>query len=144
MDLNTIRKVTGHILSAAIVFGAIVGIVQVLRLTTAYPRTDDAEVLANFIGMAPLVEGPVVQVAVQDNEFVRKGQLLYKIDERPYLYTLQRAVAAQRQLEGEIENERRRIAAQTDAVSAAEAATASARANEERASAEIDVARAAV
>lgn len=34
------------------------------------PRTDDAEIFANLIGMAPQVEGPIVELKVHDNQFV--------------------------------------------------------------------------
>lgn len=129
-------------MSAFIVLGALVSAGLVIWTTSSYPGTDDAEVVANFIGMAPLIEGPVTQLAVRDNDFVKKGQLLYKIDDRPYLYTLQRAEAAQAELEGEIENETRRIAAQNSAVDVAQAMTASAKANDDRAEAETKAARA--
>ena len=134
----------GQIVSACIVAGALISIVSVLRVVTRYPRTDDAEVTANFIGIAPVVEGPVVQLPVHDNDFVKKGDLLYRIDDRPYLYALQNAVAAQAELEGEIENESRRISSQVTRVDVANAGEQSALANEARASGEIEVAEAAV
>ena len=109
-----------------------------------YPRTDDAEVTANFIGIAPVVEGPVVQLPIHDNDLVRKGDLLYKIDDRPYLYALQNALAAQAELEGEIENESRRISSQVNGVDVANAGEQSAVANETRAADEIEVAEAAI
>ena len=55
---------------------AVVGLV-VLRKTTHHPRTDDAAVLANYIGIAPQVEGPLVRLPVHDNQFVKKGELLF-------------------------------------------------------------------
>ncbi|HTF66844.1 MAG TPA: biotin/lipoyl-binding protein [Edaphobacter sp.] len=134
----------GTIVSATIVLGAVLSGVVVLHAVTAYPRTDDAEVAANIIGMAPLVAGPVVQLPVHDNDLVKKGTLLYKIDDRPYLYALQNALAAQAQLEGEIENETRRIAAQVTTVDVANAGTQSAFANETRADDEITVSTAAI
>lgn len=138
------RTILGVAVSAFIVIGAIATGGLVIGRTTHYPRTDDAEVVANFIGMAPLVEGPVMELAVHDNEFVKKGQLLYKVDDRPYLYTLQRTIAAQAELEGEIRNEFRRIAAQQSGVSVAKASIDNARANQERAGAEINAAQASV
>lgn len=138
------RSRLGIAVSFAIVAGALIEAAIVIEKTSRYPRTDDAEVVANFIGMAPLVEGPVVELAVKDNQFVRKGQLLYKIDERPYLYTLQRAIAAQKELEGEIENESRRISAQQSGVNVAVAVKENAQANQERAVAEASAAEAAV
>ena len=134
----------GTVISAGIVLGALITGIVVLRDITLDPRTDDAEIVANFIGMAPLVEGPVVQLPVQDNQFVKKGELLYKIDDRPYLYALQNAVAAQAQLEGDIENENRRIAAQVSNVQVAEAGSQSSRANDLRANDDVKASEASV
>jgi membrane fusion protein, multidrug efflux system len=134
----------GSIVSACIVAGALVSAGLVLGDVVLYPRTDDAEVTANFIGIAPVVEGPVVQLPIRDNDFVKKGDLLYKIDDRPYLYALQSALAAQAELEGEIENESRRISSQVNSVDVANAAEQSALANEIRATDEIEVAEAAI
>jgi membrane fusion protein, multidrug efflux system len=102
---------------------------MVIHTVDTKPRTDDAEVFANFIGIAPVVEGPVVKLAVRDNEFVKQGDLLYEIDEAPYLYALQNAKAEQATLEGQIANETKQIASQTSAAVAAEAATRSAQAS---------------
>lgn len=124
--------------------GAVLTGAVVLYITTAYPRTDDAEVVANIIGMAPVVAGPVVELPVHDNEFVKRGTLLYKIDDRPYLYALQDALAAQQRLEGEIENESRRISAEVSGVDVANASRQNSIANEERADDEIKVSEAAI
>jgi multidrug efflux system membrane fusion protein len=134
----------GTAFSALIVAGALISGAIVLRDGSVYPRTDDAEVAANFIGMAPVVEGPVVDLPVHDNDLVKKGSLLYKIDDRPYLYALQNALAAQSELEGEIENESRRISSQVSRVAVANAGEQSALANETRADDEIKVAEAAI
>ena len=141
---NEKRTRRGTVISAVMVAGAVLSGALVIRATTLYPRTDDAEVVANFIGIAPLVEGPVMQLPVRDNQFVPKGSLLYKIDDRPYLYALQNALAAQATLEGDIENESRRIAAQVSTVAVAQAGSESARANEERAEDDVQVSEAAV
>ena len=134
----------GWILSACIVLGALISAGLVLRKVVLYPRTDDAEVTANFIGIAPVVEGPVVQLPIHDNDLVTKGSLLYKIDDRPYLYALQNALAAQAELEGEIENESRRISSENSHVDVANAGEQSALANETRATDEIEIAEAAI
>src|SRR5208337_1169468 len=78
----------GRILSALIVAGAIVSGLFVVYHTNRYPRTDDSEILANFIGIAPQVEGPLARLNVHDNQFVKKGELLFEIDDRPYRYAL--------------------------------------------------------
>jgi membrane fusion protein, multidrug efflux system len=82
-----------------------------------HPRTDDAEVFANLIGIAPQVEGPIVKLNVHDNEFVRRGQLLFVIDPRPYEYALEKAVSSQATLEGQVGDEQRKIAAQVSEIS---------------------------
>ncbi len=134
----------GSLISAIIVLAALISAGSVLRGVVLYPRTDDAEVTANFIGIAPVVEGPVAELPIHDNDLVKKGQLLYKIDDRPYLYALQNALASQAELEGEIENESRRISSQVSHVDAANAGEQNAEANETRASDEIQVAEAAI
>jgi multidrug efflux system membrane fusion protein len=85
------------------------------------PRTDDAEIFANFIGMAPQVGGPIVELHVQDNQFVKQGELLFVVDRRPYEYAYERALSEQASLEGQILDEQRRIAAQVSGVSVAQA-----------------------
>ena len=134
----------GHLISGFIVLGALLTGGIVLDTVVRYPRTDDAEVVANLIGMAPLVAGPVMELPVHDNDFVKRGGLLYKIDDRPYLYALQDALAAQQRLEGDIENETRRISAQESTVAVASASRQNAVANESRADDEIKVSEAAI
>jgi multidrug efflux system membrane fusion protein len=113
------RKLLGRSISIAIVaVAAIVGFLVLYR-TNYYPRTDDAEIFANFIGIAPQVDGPLVRLNVKDNQIVKTGDLLYEIDERPYQYALENALSEQAALEGQIADEQRGIAALVSAVSVA-------------------------
>ena len=48
------------------------------------PRTEDAQVRANVIGVAPQVGGSITAIHVKDNQLVHKGDLLFEIDSRPY------------------------------------------------------------
>jgi membrane fusion protein, multidrug efflux system len=115
------RKFIGRWISIVIVAGAVVIGLFVLYHSNYYPRTDDAEIFANFIGIAPQVDGPLVRLNVKDNQFVRKGDLLYEIDERPYQYVLENSISEQAALEGQIADEQRRISALVSAVSVAQA-----------------------
>jgi multidrug efflux system membrane fusion protein len=133
------RRITVAIAVAAVLLGTLA-----LYRTNQYPRTDDAEVFANFIGIAPQVDGPILRLNVHDNQFVRKGELLFEIDERPYQYALEKAVSDQAALEGQITDERRRIAALVSAVSGSQANVHSAQADAIRSAATIDEARANV
>src|SRR5258708_19480661 len=108
---KAIRNLRIAIVSAAVALG-----LAVLFETNRQPRTDDAEVLANFMGIAPEVEGPIIRLSVRDNQFVKKGELIFEIDDRPFRYELERAKSEQAALEGQIADDRRTIAAQQSAV----------------------------
>ncbi len=137
-------KLVGHILSVAIVIGTLVLGLVVIERTNSYPRTDDSEILANFIGMAPQVEGPILRLNVHDNQFVKQGDLLYEIDDRPYRYALEKAISDQAALEGQISDERRRIAALVSGVSVSQANVQGTEADVTRYAAAVDQARADV
>ena len=107
--------------SVAIILAALLLGTAVFWRAEGHPRTDDAEVFANLIGIAPQVEGPIVELKVHDNQFVRKGDLLFVVDPRPYQYALEKAESVQSALEGQISDEQRRIAAQVSEVSVASA-----------------------
>src|SRR5215510_1602841 len=138
------RRRLGRWLSIGIVITAVTLGVVVLYRTNHYPRTDDAEVLANLIGIAPQVEGPIIRLHARDNQFVKQGDLLFEIDERPYQYALERAISEQAALEGQIEDERRKIASQVSAVDVAKASVQGSKSDIDRYSAAIDQARADV
>jgi membrane fusion protein, multidrug efflux system len=128
---SSVSRELGRWLSIGIVTAAVVLGLIVLYRQNYYPRTDDAEVFANFIGIAPQVDGPLIRLSVRDNQFVKKGELLYEIDERPYEYALEQSVSEQATLEGQISDERRRIAALVSAVSVAKSNISSAEADVE-------------
>jgi multidrug efflux system membrane fusion protein len=81
---------------------------------------------------------------VHDNQFVKQGELLFEIDDRPYRYAIERAVSEQAALEGQIEDERRRIAALVSGVSVAQANIQGSQADINRWAAAVDQARADV
>jgi membrane fusion protein, multidrug efflux system len=133
------RRISYGIAAAAVVIGLVV-----LYVTRHSPRTNDAEIFANFIGIAPQVEGPIIHLNVHDNQYVKQGELLYEIDERPYQYQLERAISEQATLEGQIADEQRRINALVSAVSVSQANIQGSQADVARWVAEVDQARADV
>jgi multidrug efflux system membrane fusion protein len=147
MELDSITKDPKQLsrtVSIGVLLTAILLGVLVLYHINHSPRTDDAEVFANFIGIAPQVEGPITRLNVRDNQFVKKGELLFEIDERPYQYALERTVSEQATLEGQIVDERRKIAALVSAVSVSQAGIHTAQADVTRSAATIEQARADV
>jgi membrane fusion protein, multidrug efflux system len=122
---------------------AITGLLVIRQITTD-PRTDDAEVFANYIGIAPLVNGPITRLYISDNQFVKEGDPLFDIDDRPYAYALAHARSDLEALRGEIGDERRIIAGKVSGVDVAKAGALSAEASLQRAAAAIDQAKADV
>jgi multidrug efflux system membrane fusion protein len=88
------RKAIGRLIGVCIIAGAVVAIALTVWQWQVHPQTDDATVRANFIGVAPEVSGHIVELPVQDNQFVHEGDLLFVIDPRPYELALERAKAA--------------------------------------------------
>jgi multidrug resistance efflux pump len=86
-------RIAGRIVGVLIVVAAIVLGAYVTRLYYVYPRTDDAYVRANIVGVAPHVSGPITELPVQDNQHVKQGQLLFVVDPRPYRSAVDRAEA---------------------------------------------------
>lgn len=81
------------------------------------PWTRDGRVRADVVGVAPDVSGLVTQVLVRDNETVRKGQLLLRIDPARFALALQQAeatVAARRATLAEAAREAERYRALTN------------------------------
>ena len=83
--------------------------------------TDDAFTTGRTINIAPHVSGYVVELDVNDNEFVHQGQVLLRIDPRNYQATLQsdqaQVAQAQSQLEGakaQVEVSKKTFPAQLD------------------------------
>lgn len=86
-------KLVGRVLGIAIVLGAIVLGIIVWRELYRFPRTDDAYVRANTIGIAPHVGGPIVELNVVDNQRVTQGELLFVVDPRPFQSVVDRTKA---------------------------------------------------
>jgi membrane fusion protein, multidrug efflux system len=58
-----------------------------------YVSTDNAYVQQDMVSVAPEVNGVIVEVLVRENQPVRKGDLLFRIDPRPYRIALAQAQA---------------------------------------------------
>src|SRR5215813_11768935 len=123
------RAWLGRILGLAIVVAAVALAVYVVYELDHSPRTTDAFVRADTIGVASQVNGRIIRLPVQDNQAVKQGDVLLEIDPEPYQYALMRARAALDSLEKQIGLTQRDVRAQQFAATAA-------RANIERAEAQ--------
>src|SRR6516225_12100160 len=84
----------------------------VIRELERSPRTDDAYVYADTIDVVPEVNGRIIELAVHDNQAVRQGDLLFRIDPRPYEDALTRGKASLVALDRQIELTQRTVNAQ--------------------------------
>lgn len=124
---------TGHTITLLLVLAAIGAAIYVVwRLDTA-PRTDDAYAYADAIGVAPEISGRIVDLAVKDNQAVKHGDVLFRIDPRPFRESLAKAQASLTSLDNEIALTQRTVDAQKLAAEAAAANVERARASEEQA-----------
>ncbi|TKB51811.1 HlyD family secretion protein [Ferrimonas aestuarii] len=64
------------------------------QYSDSHPSTEDAYVRAKILSVAPQVQGQIVSVEVKDFQKINKGDLLLKIDQRPYLLAVKQAEAA--------------------------------------------------
>ena len=137
-------KRIGRRVLIGVVVGAALAVLVAANEVNRFPRTDDASVWANYIELAPEVSGRLVELPISDNAFVKKGDVLFVIDPRPYEYALKQALSDQQALEEEIVDLRRRIASQNSAVEAANAAVSTSKTGIQTATSSVDAARAAV
>jgi multidrug efflux system membrane fusion protein len=86
--------------------------VFVIRQLERAPRTDDAYVYADTIDVVPEVNGRIVELPVHDNQAVKQGDLLFRIDPRPYQDALTRGKASLVALDRQIELTQRTVNAQ--------------------------------
>jgi len=140
------RHIIGRIIGVAIVLAAVVATVYAFRLNFVRPRTDDAAVRANVVGIAPQVSGPILDLRVTDNQHVKEGDLLFTIDCRPYEARLARARADLALAVKEVEAQRKLIASTASEIGRREASLDAStaeisRVEEERAAAEAAVAK---
>jgi multidrug efflux system membrane fusion protein len=86
---NFVRK----IVTLIVVAGAVVVTLYVWGIIERHPRTDDATARANIVGIAPRVTGQILELNVQDNQEVKKGDVLFELDPEDYRLVLERTKA---------------------------------------------------
>lgn len=101
-----------NLLAAGIVLIAVVLLGIVLWRLDRAPDTDDAYVYADTINVVPEVSGRIIELPVRDNQAVRQGDLLLRIDPRPYQAALDQARARLDTLNNQIVLTQRSVNAQ--------------------------------
>ena len=86
-----------YLVTGLVVVLAIVAALLMYGRYTDRPWTRDAQVRANIVGIAPRVEGPIIQIPIKDNQPVKKGDLLFEIDPSNYQAAVNNASAKLKQ-----------------------------------------------
>lgn len=101
---------------------------MILLLNVFAPSTNDVRVIKYVVNVVPQVRGRVIDVPVEPNRLVRKGDVLFRIDPTPYALTV-RALQAQlagtqaslRELDEQLAGASAGVTAARSAISQAEA-----------------------
>jgi membrane fusion protein, multidrug efflux system len=76
------HKRVGTAISAIVILTA--AVLTAWTLSKTKPSTDDASIDVEVVHVAPLVGGRVIDLPIHENQLVRKGDLLFRIDPVPY------------------------------------------------------------
>src|SRR5215472_15321398 len=78
------------------------------------PWTRDGQVRANVVGIAPRVSGPIIHVAVHDNQQVKIGDPLFEIDPSDFKAQVDVAVGQVQNAEANFKQRQQDLERQTD------------------------------
>ena len=80
------------VLAIIVLAGLIYGITKIIH-AQSHETTDDAQVQKNMNPIIPKVSGYIAKVFVNDNDFVKKGDTLFIIDNKDYVIKVEDAKA---------------------------------------------------
>jgi multidrug efflux system membrane fusion protein len=108
------REIIGRVLGIAFIVSGAITSLALAAVLEDMPRTEDAYVRANVIGIAAHVSGEILELNIVDNQPVEEGDLLFVVDPRPYEIALAEA-------EAQLDLVELAIAGYQDAINAAKA-----------------------
>ncbi|WP_286927865.1 HlyD family secretion protein [Flavobacterium sp. UBA4197] len=108
------------ILGSLVVLGTVYGIFKYMH-AQAHEETDDAQIEKNMNPIIPRVSGYVAKVYVKDNDFVKKGDTLFVIDNKDYLVKVEEAKAALASAESSLEVSKADVSASAANISISDA-----------------------
>ncbi|AWA30191.1 HlyD family secretion protein [Flavobacterium magnum] len=132
MEKKKTNKKFIAILSILIIAGVTYGVFKYVH-SLKHEETDDAQIEKNMNPIIPRVTGYVTKVYVKDNDFVKKGDTLFTIDNSDYVVKLEDAKAALAAAEGNYDVSKADVGSAQANVSVSEANVLSAGGNIETA-----------
>ncbi len=102
MEKKQTNKKFIYIFAVLFLLGGTYGIYKYVH-SLSHETTDDAQIEKNMNPIIPRIAGYVTKIYVKDNDFVKKGDTLFTIDNRDYLVKIEEAKAALVSAEGSYE-----------------------------------------
>lgn len=115
------KALLGAVIGWGFVILAILAGVITYVWETRNPRCNNGVLMADMIGIAPRVSGPIKSLPIKDNQLVHKGDLLFEINSAPYEIAVQSAKSNLAMAEGALTNAKLQITSQQDQAKEAEA-----------------------
>ncbi len=91
--MKFIKKLTLSIINLALIAVVAFYAYQHFEQYISNPWTRDGQVRGHVIQVAPRVSGMVTSIAVIDNQFVKRGDLLFQLDQEPFEIAIAQAEA---------------------------------------------------
>ena len=105
-----IRKIARYAITLILVAIAVVVVFRAWAFYTESPWTRDAKFTADVVAIAPDVTGLITDVRVRDNQYVKKGDVLFTIDQPRFEKTLAEAEADVQYYQSLVDEKRREAA----------------------------------
>jgi multidrug efflux system membrane fusion protein len=112
MGESAVNKLPRRLIVLVLVGLTLVMLLWVVWRLDTTPRTDDAYVYADTINVTPEVSGSIEELPVRENQQVKQGDVLLRIDARVYQDVLDQAEASLQALNKEIILSQRQVDAQ--------------------------------
>lgn len=96
-------------ITVIIVIVAAIAVFKAWAFYTESPWTRDAKFTADVVAIAPDVSGLLSDVPIHDNQLVKKGQILFVIDQPRYQEALNQAEADVRYYQTLVSEKRKRL-----------------------------------
>jgi len=117
-----IIPITTYTVATAILVGIGILIFLFIGVSVCHPVSHDGRLYTSVTNVVPAVRGTVTEVLVQSEQKVKKGDVLFRIDPRPYQYEVDR-------LQAQLAAKNTKLAQLKQQLAAAESATRSAEAD---------------
>jgi multidrug efflux system membrane fusion protein len=121
-EAGTHKRVRWTSLISLVIIAVAIGFaIYMLQRNAIMPTTDDASIDADVVHVAAEVGGRIIDIPVEENSAVRKGDLLFQIDPAPYQFAVDQVRGNLAAAKAALETRRRFLSTQrSDAAIAAD------------------------